>query len=110
MRRVTKSSARFLPRDDQFAHGNNVHPELPFGSAVPSCLSPQAASFHPTVLSAAQQTACLPHNGIVQLAVYQYLLTVDGGQSFGGDLLQYHLFMERLNFEKLPQDRFYQKL
>ena len=75
-----------------------MYSELPYRPAVLSCLSPQAASFSPTVPSAAQQTACLPHNDIEQLAAYRDLLTVDGGQSFSGDLLQYHLFMERLNF------------
>ena len=85
-------------RDDHFANANIVYPELPYGPAVLCCLSPQAASFSPTVPSAAQQTACLPHNDIVQLAAYRDLLTADGGQSFSGDLLQYHLFMEHLNF------------
>ena len=34
----------------------------------------------------------------MQLAAYRDLLTIDGGQSFSGDPLQYHLYMERLNF------------
>jgi len=38
-----------------------------------------------------------PRNDIVQLAAYRDLLTLDGGQSFSEDPLQYHLFMERIN-------------
>ena len=85
-------------RDDQSAHANNMYPELPYGPVALCCLSPQTASFNPAIPSAALQTACLPQNDIVQLAAYRDLLIVDGGQSFSGDLLQYYLLMERLNF------------
>ena len=71
---------------------------MPYRPAAPNCFYPQAASFSPAVPLAEQQTACLPYNDIVQLAAYRDLLTVDGGQSFCGDPLQYHLFMERLYF------------
>ena len=49
----------------------------------------------PSVMN--QQPQCVPCNDIVQLAAYRDLLILDGGQSFDGDPLQYHLFFERLN-------------
>ena len=61
-------------------------------------LSPHVSHFRPEVPSVMnQQPQCAPCNDIVQLAAYLDLLTFDGGQSFDGDPLQYHLFLERLN-------------
>ena len=88
-------------REDQFANGNNVYPELPYRQVALSCLSSHTASFSSAVPSAVQQSACLLYNDVVQFAAYRDLLTVNGGQSFSGDLLQYHLFMECLNFSVL---------
>jgi len=67
----------------------NLAPQSPDGPANFSSLSSQAAPFKPIMFT--------PHNDIVQLAAYRDLLTLDGGQSFSGDQLQYHLFMVRLN-------------
>ena len=62
-------------------------------------LSPHVSHFRPEVSSVMnQQPQCAPCNSdIAQLPAYRDLLTLDGGQSFDGDPLQYHLFLERLN-------------